>query len=111
MRVYVIRADYGRYTDSFLKNCYVGIGWFLNGIESSDKESITTKYKEVYPDDVKMRAAVNVGQINRFINEILINDIIISPYNDHNLLIGKVISLHYFLIHFQSILFEPFFLL
>ena len=47
MRVYVIRADYGRYTDSFLKNCYVGIGWFPNGIESSDKESITTKYKEV----------------------------------------------------------------
>ena len=39
-----------------------------------------------------MRAAVNVGQINRFINEILINDIIISPYNDHNLLIGKVTS-------------------
>jgi restriction system protein len=95
MKVYVIRADYGRYTDSFLKHGYVGIGWFPNGIESFDKESIIKKYKEIYPDDVKMRAAVNIGQINRFINEISNDDIVICPYNDHNLLIGKVTSKAY----------------
>ena len=28
MRVFVLRADYGRYTDVFRNNNYIGIGWF-----------------------------------------------------------------------------------
>ena len=81
MKVYVVRADYGRYTDSFYNNGYTGIGWFYDKLDSYDKESIVKTYGELYPDDPKMRAAVNIGQINRFINEMEIGDILIGPYN------------------------------
>ena len=26
--IYVVRADFGRYTEAFKENGYVGIGWF-----------------------------------------------------------------------------------
>ena len=55
MKVYVVRADYGHYTDAFLKNDYVGIGWFANKPDSYDLERIKEHYKKEYPDDSKMR--------------------------------------------------------
>jgi len=92
MKVYVVRADYGHYTDAFLKNDYVGIGWFANKPDSYDLERIKEHYKKEYPDDSKMRAAVNCGQINRFINEMSIKDIVITPYNNQNLIVGEISS-------------------
>ena len=96
MKVYVVRSDYGHYTDAFLKNNYVGIGWFETRAESYDLESIREHYQKEYPEDAKMRKAVNVGQINRFINKIQIGDFIITPYSNQNLIIGQIESDLYF---------------
>ena len=50
--VYVLRADFGRYTDTFKKENYIGIGWFQNEPSSFDltnKETLKEEYKKVYP--------------------------------------------------------------
>jgi hypothetical protein len=41
--VFVLRADFGRYTDIFKKGEYIGIGWFQDepiAIDLKDKESL-----------------------------------------------------------------------
>jgi len=102
MRVFVLRADYGRYTDVFRNNNYIGIGWFdeINPIQEkwdlTDKDFLKEKYREKYKEDVNMRVNQNVGQIYRFINDLKIGDIVISPYNTNELLIGKITGDLYF---------------
>jgi restriction system protein len=93
--VFVLRADFGRYTDTFEKEEYIGIGWFTeNPIEwdFSNKDFLKEKYRLIYPDDPNMRVNQNVGQINRFVNEIKIGDLVVSPYMDNQLLVGKIES-------------------
>jgi restriction system protein len=91
--VFVLRADFGRFTDTFEKQGYVGIGWFTEnplGWELSNKDYLKEKYRSKYPKDPNMRVNQNVGQINRFVNEMKIGDLVISPYMDNRLLIGKI---------------------
>ena len=41
--VFVLRADYGRYTDVFKKENYIGIGWFQTDpslFDLSNKDSL-----------------------------------------------------------------------
>lgn len=98
MRVFVLRADYGRYTDVFRNHKYIGIGWFeeTNPLHSnwdlSDKDFLKEMYRDKYPNDANMRVNQNVGQIFRFVNDMSIGDIVISPYNTNDLLIGKISS-------------------
>ncbi len=99
MNVFVLRADFGRYTDTFKKDGYIGIGWFQDEpttIDLKDKDSLKTVYKALYPDHPSMRMNQNVGQVFRFVNEIKVGDIIISPYNDNQLLVGTIESDVYF---------------
>ena len=102
MRVFVLRADYGRYTDVFRNNNYIGIGWFdeINPIQEkwdlTDKDFLKEKYREKYKEDANMRVNQNVGRIYRFINDLKIGDIVISPYNTNELLIGKITGDLYF---------------
>lgn len=91
--VFVLRAEFGRYTDVFEKECYIGIGWFNdnpNNWDLSNKEFLKERYREKYPTDPNMRVNQNVGQINRFVNEIKIGDLVISPYLDSMLLVGII---------------------
>lgn len=93
--VYVLRADFGRHTDSFEKEGYIGIGWFKEDPSSwnlKNKDFLKEKYRQKYPEDPNMRMNQNVGQINRFVNEMKIGDLVISPYMDNRLLIGKIDS-------------------
>lgn len=98
MNVFVLRADYGRYTDTFKINQYIGIGWFEEidplqiNWDLTDKDFLKEKYREKYPNDANMRVNQNVGQIFRFVNDMNIGDIVISPYNTNDLLIGKISS-------------------
>lgn len=101
MKVFVLRADYGRYTDVFKNGNYVGIGWFgrdatdpnLEKWDLQDKDFLKQKYRQKYGEnEAYMRVNQNVGQIYRFVNDIQIGDIIISPYNTNELLIGKIKS-------------------
>jgi restriction system protein len=99
VNVFVLRADFGRYTDTFKKDGYIGIGWFQDEpttIDLKDKDSLKTVYKSLYPDHPSMRMNQNVGQVFRFVNEIKVGDIIISPYNDNQLLVGTIESDVYF---------------
>ena len=101
MKVFVLRADYGRYTDVFKNGNYVGIGWFgrdatdpnLEKWDLQDKDFLKQKYRQKYGEnEAYMRVNQNVGQIYRFVNDIQVGDIIISPYNTNELLIGKIKS-------------------
>ena len=91
--VFVIRADYGRYVDAFLSGGYVGIGWldeFKPEWNLSNKDLLKEKYKSLYPDHPFMRMNQNVGQIFRFISDIKIGDVILSPYSEHRLIVGTI---------------------
>lgn len=97
--VFVLRAEFGRYTDTFEKEGYIGIGWFEESPvnwELNDKEFLKEKYRQKFPNDPNMRMNQNVGQINRFVNEMNIGDIVLSPYMDNRLLIGEISSELYF---------------
>ncbi len=91
--VFVLRADFGRYTSVFEKEGYVGIGWFEvdpKDWDLTNKEFLKEKYRQEFPNDPNMRMNQNVGQINRFINEMKVGDLVLSPYTDNQLLIGKI---------------------
>jgi restriction system protein len=93
--VFVLRAEFGRYTDIFEKEGYIGIGWFNDNPidwDLSNKDYLKGRYREKFPDDPNMRVNQNVGQINRFVNEISKGDLVISPYVDNRLLVGVVDS-------------------
>jgi restriction system protein len=97
--VFVLRADFGRYTSTFEKEGYIGIGWFEvdpQGWDLTNKEFLKEKYRQVFPNDPSMRMNQNVGQINRFVNDIKIGDLVLSPYMDNQLLVGRIESDLYF---------------
>ena len=96
--VFVVRADFGNYTEVFRKEGYVGIGYnIIEPLEDpTDKDEIRRKYIEYNPNDSKGRVDQNVGQIYRFLNEINEGDIVITPYKRRMLLVGKVTSKAYF---------------
>lgn len=97
MKVFVVRSDFGRYTKAFKENNYVGIGWFDQLIDKSfTREQIKDLYRKVYHKDGSMRVNQNAGQVYRFINDIKIDDIVITPYSDNRLLVGKVTSEVYY---------------
>ena len=97
--VFVLRADFGRYTSTFEKEGYIGIGWFEVDPKDwnlTNKEFLKEKYREDFPNDPNMRMNQNVGQINRFVNEMNVGDLVVSPYMDSQLLIGIIESELYF---------------
>lgn len=97
--VFVLRSDFGRFANVFKKEGYIGIGWFdvdpINWV-LADKEFLKDKYRNKFREDSTMRMNQNVGQINRFVNDIMVGDIVICPYMDSRLLIGVIQSGLYF---------------
>jgi restriction system protein len=84
--VYVLRAEFGRYTDTFKNEGYVGIGWYHDnpyGWDLTNRDFLKLKYRELYPDDPYMRMNQNVGQVYRFVNELRVGDLVISPFMDN----------------------------
>jgi len=93
MAVYIIRADYGRFTNQFKELGIAAIGW-LNNQENLPKSrgEIEEMYNKEFPSHVKMQKAINIGQIFRFMYEIKIGDTILCPFDNELLLVGEVIS-------------------
>ncbi len=80
--VYVVRAEFGRYTEDFLKGEYAAIGWIhdvdLSGIKSRDE--LRPIYSEQHPEDTSnVVIGQQVGQIARFLLEIKTGDYVITP--------------------------------
>jgi restriction system protein len=95
--IYVVRGDFGRYTEAFKENNYVGIGWFEFEIKKgTTRDEIKEFYKEQYPKDAPLRAGQNAGQVFRFVNEINVGDIVITPYTMDILLVGEVVGENYY---------------
>lgn len=53
MKVYVVRSDFGRYTNAFKENNYVAIGWFDQLIDKSysredikESRMVSTVYRQ-----------------------------------------------------------------
>ena len=80
-KVWVVRSDFGKYTDPFLKGGYVAAGWIpghdLTGFDS--KEAIVHLYKQTHTEEKPRRAGANAGQIATFALDIKSGDYIITP--------------------------------
>ena len=84
-RVWVVRADFGRYTDHFLNGGYVGIGWIPDEDLASvrDIDELRGLYLQAYPDDTSNYViGTQVGQIRRFLLEMASGDYVITPAAD-----------------------------
>lgn len=95
--IYVVRADFGRHTKAFNDNDYVGIGWFNFLMKKGiSREEIKENYLKKWPQDAPLRVGQNSGQVYRFINEINVGDIVITPYSNNQLLVGEIVGENYF---------------
>jgi restriction system protein len=97
MAVFLVRADYGRHTQSFKDRGIIALGFLNDHAEMpKSREEIEQFYNETYPDHKKMQKAVNVGQIYRFMYEMKPGDIVLTPYDNDLLIIGEIASDLYF---------------
>lgn len=59
MAVYIIRADYGRYTATFKEKGVAAIGWFEgHSALPTNKQEIEELYNQVYPSQIKMQKLI-----------------------------------------------------
>lgn len=88
INVWCVRAEYGTYTSQFLTGGYAAIGWEdmpdLSAIKTRDE--LYKIYRQVYPEDSNFVVGQQVGQLTRFILEIAIDDVIITPDANSELL-------------------------
>jgi len=79
--IYCVRANFGQYTEHFLKGGYVAIGWLeeddLSDVESRD--GIYKRYTEYYDEESPYVIGQQVGQISRFLFDIQPGDYVITP--------------------------------
>lgn len=93
-RIWCVRAEYGRFTEQFVKGGYAAIGWIDDNslAQITSKEELVPLYKAAYPND-KSNIVIGqqVGQISRFLLEMKAGDYIITPAMDsQNLHYGVV---------------------
>lgn len=101
MAIYCVRAEFGEYTEAFVKGSFIAIGWLtdknLGRISSENYNTLASFYKKAYPDATKMSAAQNVAQIARFMFDIRGSDYVITPGRvTEELYYGKVTSDYYY---------------
>jgi len=81
-KVWCVRADWGTFTRQFREGNYIGIGWEELGDLSdvSSREEIYPLYRAAYPEDNSNTVVgIQVGQVARFLLEIMPGDIVITP--------------------------------
>jgi len=83
--VWCARAEFGKFTDYFLKSGYIGIGYglkeSLEGI--STREELTALYKKSHPDETSnLVVGQQVGQVARFLLDMKEGDYVITPDAD-----------------------------
>lgn len=97
MNVIVVRALNGELTDTFKQNGFAAIGWIEEPIENfNDWGEIERQYRQDFPNGSPVKVGVNVGQVYRFMNEIKVGTIVITPYRDGTLLIGQATNEPYY---------------
>ena len=97
MNVIFVRALNGELTDTFKQNGFAAIGWLEQPLENyTDRDLVERQYRQDFPDGSPIKVGVNVGQIYRFLTEIKVGTIVVTPYRDGSLLIGQATSQAYF---------------
>lgn len=88
-----MRAYGGDYTPAFVAGGYAAIGW--NDIENlptaKNSGDIEAKLKDAYPDKSPDEIRIAKGEVARFVFQIKIGDIIITPYSDNRVHVGRVL--------------------
>lgn len=93
-KYWFIRSESGLYYENFIEGNFVGIGWDyfdnLEYIKTETKDNFIEAIKKAYKDE---RAGYVYGQINRFVSEISIGDIVMVPSKDSKLIsFGEIVS-------------------
>lgn len=84
-RVFVVRADYGRYADAFKNGGYFAIGWLPDTIlaQIQTRAELRNLYEIAYPEVTKSALIGNhIGQIARFLFDIKPGDYILTPTSE-----------------------------
>lgn len=77
-----VRAEFGQYTDAFVKGGYVAIGWVGDQslLELSERKELYDIYRRAHPEDTSnIVVGQQVGQISRFLFELSPGDTVITP--------------------------------
>ena len=94
VRLYCVRAEFGKYTDQFVRGGYVALGWSNIGDLSnvSAINELYPIYKSAYPNDTSnVVVGQQVGQFARFLFQIQPGDYVITPaYDTEHLYYGVV---------------------
>ena len=80
-RVWVVRADSGRYADDFITGGYVGTA-LVDVASAGSREEIKRRYEEAHPEKTAQAVGVQVGQIVAFLFEMCEGDYVITPEAD-----------------------------
>lgn len=97
MNAIVVRGQNGELTDTFKQNGFAAIGWLEESVSDfTNWDIIEAKYRTDFPQGSPIKVGVNVGQIYRFMNEIKVGTLVITPYRDGTLLIGQATSEPYY---------------
>ena len=95
--VYCVRANFGNYTQHFIKGGYVAIGWMdnsdLSNIKSRDE--LYPLYRKEHPED-KSNVVIGqqVGQFARFLLEIKPGDYVITPAQNTEFIYYGIVDDH-----------------
>lgn len=95
---WVVRASDGLYTSQFVNGSFIGIGWeeIGNPLLLTD-EQIREGCLELYGGN-RFAAGQGVGMILRFVRELVIGDIVMTPDYPHDaILVGRVVSDPYYI--------------
>ena len=95
---WLIRTESGKYFDDFIKNGYVAIGWdeFSNkkDFEQLSEKVLKERISSVYPTEKKPGYIYN--QINRFMSEIKIDDMILIPSENSTQIAFGIVTQDFF---------------
>ena len=91
-RVWVVRADGGKYTDHFLSGGYAAVGWFdLSSVDTPDQ--LRKVYELEYPEAPAGQLANEIGQLAAFRLRMDEGDYVVTPAADRDSLrYGRIVG-------------------
>lgn len=80
----------------FINSSIAAIGWpELSSLDGKKKNYISSELPKYFPNDTKIQIGIAAGTINKFVNDIRVDDILVVP-NDNDIYFCKVTSSYYY---------------
>ncbi len=93
MRVWVIRANDGRWAEAFAENGYIGLHHGMDGVDMSgvrSRDEVRRLFEQEHPDETNERSIANrAGQVANFHLEIKSGDYVLTPGLGSSVRYGK----------------------